>query len=483
MNLSEVMKDIEFEPFYGDEEIDVKGIAYDSRQVKEGYAFVCISGFNTDGHKYVKSAIELGAKIIVAEKNVDTANSVCVVKVKNTRATLAKMGSNFYGNPSKKMNMVGVTGTNGKTSTTYIIKSVLDTAMHKVGIIGTIENRIGDKVLHTERTTPESLDLQKLLNDMVVENVDSVVMEVSSHALDLNRVDCCEFDVGVFTNLTQDHLDYHVNMENYKMAKAKLFQISDKSVINIDDEVGNYMLGVAKGKVLTVGIDKKAHIMAKDIKMSYEGIEFDLVYLNESQPIKLNMLGKFSVYNVLVAVGACIFMEIPMDSIIRGIEEIKGIRGRFETIKSPNGFGVVVDYAHTPDGLENVLKTAKEFGTGSIITIFGCGGDRDKTKRPIMGEIAGRLSNHCIITNDNPRSENPEIISKEIEVGIKKTACPFEKVLDRREAIFKAVLMAKKGDIVIIAGKGHETYQIFSDKTIHFDDKEVVLQAFGEVKQ
>jgi len=483
MNLSEVMKDIEFETFYGDEEIDVKGIAYDSRQVKEGYAFVCISGFNTDGHKYVKSALELGAKVIVVEKNIDKANSTCVIKVKNTRATLAKMGSNFYGNPSKKMNMVGVTGTNGKTSTTYIIKSILDTAMHKVGIIGTIENRIGDKVLHTERTTPESLDLQKLLNDMVVENVDSVVMEVSSHALDLNRVDCCEFDVGVFTNLTQDHLDYHVNMENYKMVKAKLFKISNRSVINIDDEVGNYMLGVAKGKVLTVGIDKEANIMAKDVKMSYEGIEFDLVYLKKSYHIRLNMLGKFSVYNVLVAIGACIFMEIPMDSIIHGVEEIKGIRGRFETIKSPNGFSVVVDYAHTPDGLENVLKTAKEFGTDNIITIFGCGGDRDKTKRPIMGEIAGRLSNHCIITNDNPRSENPEIISKEIEVGIKKTDCPFEKILDRREAIFKAVLMAKKGDVVIIAGKGHETYQIFSDKTIHFDDKEVVFQAFEEDKQ
>ena len=483
MKLYEVMNGIEFENLCGSEKTEIEGIAYDSRLVEKGYAFVCINGFNTDGHKYIENAVASGAKIIIVEKNVDAIDNVCILKVKNARAALAKMSANFYKNPSEKMNIIGVTGTNGKTTTTYIIKSVLDTTGHKVGIIGTIENRIGNRVLHTERTTPESLDLQKLLNDMFLEEVDSVVMEVSSHALDLNRVDCCEYNIGVFTNLTQDHLDYHVNMENYKMAKAKLFKACDNSVINIDDEAGKYMQDIAKGKVLTVGIDKEADIMAKEIKMSYDGIEFDLVYLNDSYPIKLNMLGRFSVYNVLVSVGACVFMGMPMDSIIHGIEVIKGVKGRFETIKNPNGFSVVVDYAHTPDSLENVLKTAKEFVKGNIITVFGCGGNRDKTKRPIMGEIAGELSTYCIITNDNPRSENPETISQEIEKGIKETLCPYEKILDRKEAILKAVSIAKRDDIVIIAGKGHETYQIFSDKTIHFDDMEVVLQAFEEVEQ
>lgn len=478
MKLSALLQDIEWTLLYGEEK-EINAIAYDSRKVQKGDLFVCITGFQTDGHKYAQKAIEAGAVAILCEKAIQSDNKdVTILQTKNTRHALAILSSNYYKHPCNSMNVIGVTGTNGKTTTTYLIKSVLDSIGHKVGIVGTIENRIGQKVLHADRTTPESLELQQLFYQMKQENVTDVVMEVSSHSLDLHRVDGIQYNIGIFTNLTQDHLDYHKTMENYKIAKSLLFQRSNKSVINIDDEAGEFMKQNAKGEVLTFGIDKQADITAKEIDISADGVKFTLCYDNKQYMVSLHTPGRFSIYNALGAIGACIFMGIAMEDIIAGLNSNVGVAGRFQTIKSTKA-NAIVDYAHTPDGLENILKTAQEFVKGKIITVFGCGGDRDKTKRPIMGEIAGKLSDYCIITSDNPRTENPASILDDVEVGMKKTNCEYIKLVDRREAIRHAVEYGQKGDLIIIAGKGHEDYQIFADKTIHFDDVEEVKKAFG----
>ena len=476
MKLSTLLQDIDYTLLRGDLEKEINTIAYDSRKVQKNDLFVCITGFQTDGHNYAQKAIEAGAVAILCEKEIEN-KDVTILQTKNTRQALAFLSVNYYKNPCQSMNLIGVTGTNGKTTTTYLIKSVLDKIGHKVGVIGTIENRIGDKVLHTDRTTPESLELQKLFYEMKQQKVTDVVMEVSSHSLDLHRVDGIKYNISIFTNLTQDHLDYHKTMENYKMAKALLFQRSEKSVINIDDSAGEFMKQNAK-EVLTFAIDKEADLQAKEIDVSADGVKFTLCYQQKQYPISLHTPGRFSIYNALGAIGACIFMDIHIEDIIAGLNSNMGVSGRFQTIKSKKA-NAIVDYAHTPDGLENILKTAKEFVKGRIITVFGCGGDRDTTKRPIMGEIAGKYSDYCIITSDNPRTENPAAILDDIEVGMKKTNCKYSKLVDRREAICHAVEYSKKDDVIVIAGKGHENYQIFADKTIHFDDVEEVKKAFG----
>lgn len=464
----------------GDKDIDINKIEYNSTKISDGDMFVCIRGFKTDGHKYINDAIKKGARAIICEEVPKDIKNLTIIKTNNSRKLLAFIACNFYDEPSKKLNIIGVTGTNGKTTTTYLIKSILDNIKHKVGIIGTIENRIGDEIIHTERTTPESLELQKLIDEMYNKGCNDVVMEVSSHSLDLYRVSGIDYDIAIFTNLTQDHLDYHKTMENYKIAKSILFEHSKVSVINIDDNAGNFMIEKSKGKIITYAIDKEADLRAENIHISSNGVKFTLDYKNQQYLVSLNTPGRFSIYNALGAIGACLSMNIDMCDIIKGLNEVVGVKGRFQTLRNKKGFSVIVDYAHTPDGLENILKTAKEFTKGKIITIFGCGGDRDKTKRPIMGNIAGKLSNFCVITSDNPRTENPQTILDEIEVGTKETNCNYIKIVDRREAINYAISIAKENDSVILAGKGHEDYQIFKDETIHFDDVEEVKKAFGE---
>lgn len=480
MELKKLLEGVPCELIQGNANQEITNIAYDSRAVERGGLFVCIEGFQTDGHKYIPSALEKGAAAILCTHRVqDVPEHTAVILAENTRKALAMVSAHFYGYPSRKLRMIGVTGTNGKTTTTYLIKSILDKAGRKVGVIGTIENRIGDRVLPSSRTTPESRELQALLEQMRMEGVMDVVMEVSSHSLDLCRVDGIAFDAAVFTNLTQDHLDYHKTMENYRTAKGLLFERAEKSIINMDDAAGEYMAGRSGGEILSFGIEGDTALTAENIQISAEGCSFELLWQGKRLPVKLHTPGRFSVYNALGAAGACIALGVPLETIAGGLSENSGVSGRFQTIRSRKGYQAVVDYAHTPDGLENVLKTAKEFAKGKIITVFGCGGDRDKTKRPIMGETAGRLSDYCLITSDNPRTEDPLQIIGEVEAGIRKTGCPYEKIPDRREAIRHAAALAESGDVILVAGKGHETYQIFPDRTIHFDDVEEVRDAFG----
>lgn len=481
LKLQGLLKNINYEVLQGNDNINISNIQYDSRKVTDNSLFVCIKGFKVDGHDYAQSAIKKGAKALLVEDKIEgISNDITIIKVDDTRKVIAFIAERYYNHPSNKFRLIGVTGTNGKTSITYLTKSIIEEFGKKTGIVGTIENRIGDKVLKASRTTPEALDLQELFYNMFQENVNAVIMEVSSHSLELNRVDASKFDVGIYTNLTLDHLDFHKTMENYRDAKLKLFKMCNVGVINIDDEYGPYMIenGTCK-KYLTYGVNNSDAILnAVNLDISLNGVKYNLMFEGEKYEILLNTPGKFSVYNSLAAIGACLAIGVPMDIIISGLRKNKGIRGRFQSFTSDKGYTVIVDYAHAPDGLLNVLQSMKEFAKARIITVFGCGGDRDTSKRPIMGEIAGNNSDFCVITSDNPRTEDPVSIIDEVEVGMKKTNCEYVKIPSRLDGILKALSMAQKGDLILIAGKGHEDYQILRDEIIHFDDAEVVMNYF-----
>ena len=483
MELKKLLQNLDYHILQGSIEKEIQAIEYDSRKAGADTMFVCIKGFQTDGHRYAQAAVQQGATALLVEDALEQLpDAVTVIQVADTKAALAQVSAVFFENPSQKMHLVGITGTNGKTTTTYLIRSVLMKQGKKVGLIGTIENRIGDQVIPTQRTTPESRELQELFQQMVKEGVTDAVMEVSSHALCLHRVDGLAFEIGVFTNLTQDHLDYHKTMENYRAAKGMLFSRVKKAVINADDAAGAYMAARCDGQVLTYAIDADADLKAEKVEVSLRGTSFQLDYAGKTYPVHVHTPGRFSVYNALAAMGACIFLGIPMEDIIQGLRENEGVHGRFQSVPTGNGSVAIVDYAHTPDGLENILQTAKDFAKGKIIAVFGCGGDRDRTKRPVMGEIGGKYADLCILTSDNPRTEDPLKILREVEAGTSKTGCPYLVIPDRREAICKAVALAKENDVILIAGKGHETYQIFADRTIHFDDVEEVRKAVRENK-
>lgn len=482
MKLTKLLDELLVTKISGNTEIDIDKICYDSRKVSENCVFVCIVGFETDGHKYIKDAIKAGACAIVVEDGSEIPEipeNITVITSCNTRKMLAKMSAEFFDNPQKKLKMIGVTGTNGKTTVTTLLKSILEFKGKKVGLIGTNANYINGKELPAERTTPESYELFELLAQMVKENVEYVVMEVSSHSLDLDRVYGIEFLVGTFTNLTQDHLDFHKTMENYKNAKKKLFAMSQNAVINADDEAGKEYTKDISSSLLTYSVDGVAKLKAKEIKISARGVIFDLEYEGKSYKVRLGIPGKFSVYNALAALGTAMALGISVESIIEALTFAKGVMGRCETVYTNTDYTVIIDYAHTPDGLQNIISTVREFCDGRIITLFGCGGDRDRSKRPVMGKVAASLSDYCVVTSDNPRTENPTKIIEDIMIGVNETDCPHIIIENRREAIGYALSFAKRGDCVLLAGKGHETYQIIGKTKNHFDEREVIKDFLG----
>ncbi len=471
MKLSALMKQAHI--ISGNADIEISSIAYDSRKVMPGDVFVCIKGYATDGHSYVQKAIENGAVAIVAQDEV--ASSVPVIYVEDTRLALAQMSKVYYDRPDEKMKIIGVTGTNGKTTVTYLIKHILEQNGAKVGLIGTNQNMIGTQVLETERTTPESKELYAMFADMAAAGCTHVVMEVSSHALELSRVGGIRFAVGVFTNLTQDHLDFHGDMENYFLAKAKLFGVSEKAVINIDDAYGARLEPMAQN-VLTYSIDAVSDLQASAIEISAKGVLYDAATGAETTSVHLPIPGRFSVYNSLAAIGCVLQLGMDINTAVRALLTAKGVKGRAEVVPTDTPYTVLIDYAHTPDGLENIISTVNEFKTARVITVFGCGGDRDRTKRPLMGETAARLSDFVVVTSDNPRTEDPEAIIEDILPGVLKTDCPYVRITNRKEAIAYALSHAQPDDIIVLAGKGHETYQILNTGKIHFDERAVVAE-------
>jgi len=481
MKISKLWDFIEVLDVKGDPEAEVTGVSYDSREVKPGHLFVCVEGFNWDGHDFAEQALQNGARVLMVQREIPvTGPGVTVIRVKDSRKAMAAVGHVFYDFPSQKLKVIGVTGTNGKTTTTYLIKSVLESAGHSVGLMGTIAIRIGDKEIPALRTTPESLDLHRLFAEMVEDGIEYAVMEVSSHSLDLDRVGYVDFDYGIFTNLTRDHLDFHGNMKNYLDAKIKLFKSTDKfNIINADDPSSDTILERIKNSptpAVTYGIKTRADFSARDIQLDPTGVKYNLAWKGKNIPIEVRIPGIISVYNSLAAAAALLCEGISPEHVQRGLKEVEGVRGRSETIDTGKGFSVIIDYAHTPDGLENILSTIRGYAKGRIITLFGCGGNRDREKRPMMGEIAGRLSDFVIITSDNPRKEEPHQIIDEILPGVEKTGCSYICIVDRREAIEYALEMAGKDDIVVLAGKGHETYQELEDYKIEFDERKIVAE-------
>ena len=479
----------------GDKETIITGIEHDSRKAETGTLFVCIKGVHVDGHKFISQAVNAGAKaILTTRETVEVPAGVAILRVPDLNKALDTIVPYFHDYPARSMRIIGITGTNGKTTTSYITRAILRAAGYRVGLIGTIQIMIEDEVYPIHNTTPDVVELQHTLAIMRDKGMDYVVMEVSSHALDQDRVAGIEFDTAVFTNLTQDHLDYHKTLENYMLAKAKLFdKVSEAgvkngktAVVNIDDAAGKVMLEHAKCRHVTYAIDKKADLRATAINVLASGANFTLN--NEAfgkMPLKLHITGIFNVYNVMSAVGAALAENIESAVIAKVLQEFTSVPGRFELVKAGQDFSIIVDYAHTPDGVENVLKTARKIAKKKIIAVFGCGGDRDRTKRPIMGRLAAELADVVIATSDNPRSEDPEFILNEVETGVKEKIGnkQHEKIVDRRQAIFRAVALAQTDDIVVILGKGHENYQILKDKTIHFDDKEVAREAVAACKE
>lgn len=477
MKLKDILNNIEYSIIKGNIELEVNSVEYDSRKVLPGSIFVAIKGYETDGHLYIKKAVEAGAKAIVLEDvcNIGEIDNIAIIKVANSRKSLGFISSNFFENPGSKLKIIGVTGTNGKTSITYFLKSILKEAGNKVGIIGTIENQIDDVVFESSVTTPESRDIQELLAKMVTMGCSYCVMETSSHALYLDRVASVPFTTAIFTNLTQDHLDFHKDLNDYLNAKKILFTYIKEdgfSILNADDASSKELEKVAGGKIITYSLLNSSDYKASNIKMDINGTSFTLAYNQQQKDINLRMIGEFSIYNSLAAIAAAHELGIDFEQIEAGLKKVS-VNGRFQLIESTRDFAVVVDYAHTPDGLYNVLSTAKKITTGKVICVFGCGGDRDKKKRPIMGKVAGELGDYLVITSDNPRTEDPETIIDMVEIGAKETSAEYIKITNRKEAIEYAIKMAATGDIIIIAGKGHEDYQIIGKTKYPFSDYDI----------
>lgn len=459
--------------------LEVKGVTCDSSAVQQGFVFVCIKGTRFDGHSFAEKALQSGAVAVVVERDMGLENQIVVT---DTHAAYATICAKWFGNPADALTLVGVTGTNGKTSVTYMMKKILEAAGHKVGLVGTIQNMIGDEVIASQNTTPNAYELNSLFQRMKEEGCSHVVMEVSSHALDQCRVYQLNFDVAVFTNLTQDHLDYHGTMENYLAAKKRLFSMCKTAVINKDDEYAAELVNGLDCEIVTYSTGNDATFSAKAIQYKPAQVEYELVSNTILRHIRLHVGGQFSVYNSMASAIAAVQLGVSDELVAKALDSLKGVKGRAEVVPTDRDFTVIIDYAHTPDGLKNILKTFKECKKNRLIVLFGCGGDRDKTKRPLMGGVAVRLADYCIITSDNPRTEDPSAIIEDILTGVSGVKTPYKVIENRIEAIRYAISMAEKDDIIVLAGKGHETYQILKEGTIHLDEREVVREALAKLK-
>lgn len=464
---------------------EIHSIENDNRHVKQGSLFICIKGYQVDGHDFAESAEKKGAVAVLAERELPL--SIPVIVVKDTKRAMALLADFFYGHPTQKLHLIGITGTNGKTTTSHLIEKIFADENNQTGLIGTMYVKMAGETYDTPNTTPESLTLQKTFKQMVDHGVSKVVMEVSSHALVEGRVHGCDYDIAVFTNLTQDHLDYHNTMEDYRRAKGLLFSqlgnVFDEhkakyAVLNADDLASKEYKCSTAARVVSYGISHEADFRATHIKMTANGTSFDLVSPFGRHEVRLKLIGKFSVYNALASITATALSGIPMESIIGSLGEVKGVSGRFEAVNAGQDFSVIVDYSHTPDSLENALMTVSEFAEKRIFIVVGCGGDRDRTKRPLMAKIACRLATDPIFTSDNPRSEDPNIILREMEAGVKGKK--YKSIVDRKKAIQYVVNEAQKGDVILIAGKGHETYQQIGQKMLDFDDRRIAKEAIEE---
>ncbi len=483
MKLKELLRGISVLESTADMELDIGSIFYDSRKVTPGSLFVAVSGFAADGNRFIPMALEKGAAVVVTAKRPQ--GEVPYVLVESDRMALALLGCNFYGHPAKAMTMIGVTGTNGKTSVTLLLKQVLENCLGaKVGLIGTMANMIGDQVIPTERTTPESFELQGLFAQMREAGCTHVVMEVSSHAVTLDRIGGVHFDVAAFTNLTEDHLDFHKTMDAYCDAKAELFRRCDRAVVNRDDSYAGRILAAAACPVLTTSESEEGALLAKDLELLAEGIRFTACLGGEEAEVRLPIPGRFTVYNALSVLGIAKQLGISLADCALALKNARGVKGRVEVVPTPGmPYSVLIDYAHTPDGLENVLRSVKDFCRGRVIGVFGCGGDRDPMKRPIMGEIGVKCSDFAIITSDNPRTEEPGVIIRDILQGVREAYGAYTVIEDRRAAIRYAMDIAEKDDIIVLAGKGHETYQDIGGHKYHLDEREEVADHLRELRE
>ncbi|MBQ2865896.1 MAG: UDP-N-acetylmuramoyl-L-alanyl-D-glutamate--2,6-diaminopimelate ligase [Clostridia bacterium] len=464
-----------------DIDTEITDVCFDSRRVKKGSLFVAVTGYKTDGHLYIESAVKNGAAAVLAERETEGVD-VPVLVVDNTRKALAQASRNFFSKPDSGLKMIGVTGTNGKTTTTTLIKQVLESHGHKCGLIGTNGNMIGDRELPTERTTPESRDFYELLAQMRDGGCEYVIMEVSSHSLELDRVYGIHFCVAVYTNLSRDHLDFHGDMDSYFEAKAKLFSRCDKAVINVDDAYGVKLAKLTSCDTVTYSVsDDTATLEAKNILLKPNKVRFEAVMTAAIARVNLGIPGLFSVYNALAAIGACMGCGLSLTESAAALASAHGVKGRAEVVWLPEdtGYTVLIDYAHSPDSMENILKTVRGYAQGRVISLFGAGGDRDKTKRPIMGGVGAAYSDICIITSDNPRSEEPMQIIADVAAGAMGKKAQVNVVCDRREAIAYALSIAKENDVIVLMGKGHETYQETAAGKIHLDEREEIAAYFS----
>lgn len=485
VRLKDLLLRLPVKEFWGDGNTEITAVEYDSRAVGPGALFIALRGSKADGHDYMSEALTRGAVAVLAEETRDLEGRVNLILVPDTRKVLPLVGKVFYQDPAARLNLLGVVGTNGKTTSTFLLHSILKEAFNRAGLIGTIHHLLGERTEPAGNTTPGALDLQRLFAEMVKNEVKFAVMEVSSHALALGRVEGLSFAGGLFTNITRDHLDFHGTFDEYLQVKSSFFKglaPEAAAVINIDDPYGPYIIRCTRARKLTYGFAPEADIRAEEVTMTMKESTFTACTPWGKRTLRLSLPGKFNVYNALGALGLSLALNVELDTACRGVEKLTGVPGRFEVVPGGKDFTVVVDYAHTPDGLANVLRTARSLAKNRVFVVFGCGGDRDRGKRREMGRIAALLSDFSIVTSDNPRSEDPAAIAGEIAEGFQKTdaAGRYRIILDREQAIREAINLAGPGDMVIIAGKGHETYQIFKDRTLYFNDRETAAAALKE---